>query len=520
MAGRGGRNKICAAPDNIRVVQTDAPAQVGRDITDMPQPTKEPSAPPDEKGAVQKVNWDDFREHLATADQEGRRLWIYPKQPRGRFYTARKWVSYALIAIMFAGPFIKINGNPLLMINIVERKFSVLGVIFWPQDNLIFAFGLLLFLTGIAVFTAAFGRLWCGWTCPQTVMMEMVFRRLEYLIEGDAHQQRALAKAPWTGAKLAKKLLKHGLFFGLSFIIGNTLLAYIIGIDALKAIVTDDPRNHLTGLTFMILFTLLFYAIFARFREQACTFICPYGRFQSTLLDENTIVVAYDHKRGERRAPLRRNQSLEERRAAGAGDCINCRECVNVCPTGIDIRNGTQMECVNCTACIDACDNVMDKIGRPRGLIRFASLNGIERGEPLRITPRIIGYTIILCLLGAGLATLLLTRSDVDVTMLRAPGAVYQLLPGDRASNLYLVKLTNKTNRDLPVDLRLVSPEEGKLTVLGGVSVLPRAQQTQASVLVELPRARLVNGNAPLEVTLYIHDQPAQKLKTTFVGPR
>jgi len=303
-----------------------------------------------------KPDWSDFRDHLSTADQEGRRQWLYPKRPRGRYYRARSWLSYLLLAVMFAGPFIKINGNPLLMINVVERKFSVLGAIFWPQDNLVFALGLLLFLMGIAVFTAAFGRLWCGWTCPQTVLMEMVFRKIEYWIEGDAGRQRALDRASWSGEKLLKKGAKHAIFLALSFVIGNTLLAYIIGVDALWVLVTDDPRRHLAGLGFMVLFTLVFYGIFARFREQACTFICPYGRLQSTLLDENTIVVAYDYRRGERRERWRRREGAEVRRARQVGDCIDCHNCVTICPTGIDIRNGTQMECVNCTACIDACD--------------------------------------------------------------------------------------------------------------------------------------------------------------------
>jgi cytochrome c oxidase accessory protein FixG len=226
-------------------------------------------------------------------------------------------VSWLLIGIMFAGPFIKINGNPLLMMNIVERRFSILGQLFWPQDMIIFAVAMLIFITGIIIFTTAFGRLWCGWTCPQTVMMEMVFRKLEYFIEGDSLAQKKLAAAPWTAGKFAKKAFKLGVFFVLSFIIGNTLLAYIIGIDALIPIITDDPRNHVTGLTFMILFTLLFFAIFARFREQACTFICPYGRFQSTMLDENTMVVAYDKKRGEKRGKLQRDEPLVKRIAKG-----------------------------------------------------------------------------------------------------------------------------------------------------------------------------------------------------------
>lgn len=472
-----------------------------------------------ETDAVQSVDWSDFRDHISTADQEGRRVWLYPRRPRGRFYTARIYLTWVLLLVMFTGPFIKLNGNPLLMINVVERKFSILGVVFWPQDNLVFALGFLLFLMGIAVFTAAFGRLWCGWTCPQTVLMEMVFRRIEYFIEGDASQQRSLDRAPWTAAKAAKKIVKHGIFFGLSFVIGNTLLAYIIGIDTLKEIVTDNPANHLTGLGFMLLFTLVFYGIFARFREQACTFICPYGRLQSTLMDENTIVVAYDHKRGETRGPLHRAESPSERSQRRAGDCVDCGNCVAVCPTGIDIRNGTQMECVNCTACIDACDEVMDRIRRPRGLIRFASLNGIETGDKLRVTPRIVGYCAVLLLLGAGLAALLLTRSDVDATLLRAPGALFQTTPEGRISNLYLLKLTNKTHHQLAVDLKL-EDIAGTLKVLGGELNLPAEKQTDASVLIEVAPDQLHAANTPIRVGVYSGGRKVDTLKTVLIGPR
>jgi cytochrome c oxidase accessory protein FixG len=494
----------------------------------MSEPSKQPPEK-DESESVQEINWNDFRDHLATADKEGHRMWLYPKKPRGRYYLARLYFSFALIVIMFAGPFIKIQGNPLLMINVVERKFSVLGVIFWPQDNLIFAFGFLLFLTGIAVFTAAFGRLWCGWTCPQTVMMEMVFRRLEYFIEGDAHAQRTLDKAPWDANKIFRKLAKHAVFLGLSFVIGNTLLAYIIGIEALKQIVTDDPANHITGLIFMIVFTLIFYGIFARFREQACTFICPYGRFQSTLLDENTIVVAYDYKRGEKRGTYgsRRREEAERNptsqnpppHVGGYGDCVDCHQCVAVCPTGIDIRNGTQMECVNCTACIDACDGVMERIGRARGLIRFASLNGIERGERLRVTPRIIGYCVVLTLLGAGLVTLLLTRSAVDTALLRAPGALFHQSADGKVSNLYLLKLTNKTHDNLPVELKLVNIE-GTLNIFGGQPVVPGEKQIEASVLVEIAQEKLASGNTPVVVGVYSNNKKIDSIKTIFIGPR
>ncbi len=472
-----------------------------------------------QRPAADRRGRQDFRDYLSTVDKDGSRRWLFPRKPRGRLYRGRTAFSYLLIALMFAGPFIRLNGNPLLLLNIVSRKFVVLGQVFWPQDMILFAVALLVFITGIIVFTAAYGRLWCGWACPQTVLMEMVFRKIEYFLEGDAAAQRALARAPWTMGKIGRKLMKQGIFFGLSFVIGNTLLAYIIGTEALFQIITDSPLNHLQGLTFMVLFTLVFYAIFARFREQACTFICPYGRFQSTLIDENSIVVAYDHKRGERREHLHRGQTPEQRRGAGHGDCVDCFECVTVCPTGIDIRNGTQMECVHCTACIDACDHVMAKIGRPKGLIRYASMNGIERGEPLKLTPRLVGYTGLLVGLGLLLGALLLTRTDVETTLLRAQGALFQQMPNGRFSNLYTLRVLNKTSRPMPIELRLEQPE-GTLQVLGRSLTVPAEQSAEASLLVELAPEQLSGGSTPVVVGVYSAGRPIERVKTGFIGPR
>jgi cytochrome c oxidase accessory protein FixG len=479
--------------------------------------TKEPVR--STEGPMKSVDWSDFRDHLSTADKEGHRMWLYPRKPHGRFYRARTWLSWFLLAIMFAGPFIRVRGNPLLLLNFVERKFVILGHIFWPQDMFISAVTMLIFLTGIIVFTAAFGRLWCGWTCPQTVLMEMVFRKIEYFIEGDSFAQRALAKAPLTAGKIAKKVLKHGIFFSLSFVVGNTLLAYIIGPERLFRIISDNPANHLKGLVFMILFTLVFYAIFARFREQACTFICPYGRLQSTLLDENSIVVAYDHKRGEKRGPLRRSQPAETRQQLGFGDCIDCHQCVNVCPTGIDIRNGTQMECVHCTACIDACDAVMEKVGRPLGLIRYASLNGIEKGERLRFTPGLVGYSVLLAALIGFWAFLVFTRSDVQTTLLRAPGALFQQMANGHFSNLYTVRVVNKTSRAMPIQLRL-EDINGDLQVMGANIVVSPEQLAETSVLIELDRKDMLPGHTPIIVGVYSDGRRIEKLKTSFIGPR
>jgi cytochrome c oxidase accessory protein FixG len=445
---------------------------------------------------------------------------MYPRQVSGRFFRWRTRFSWLLLVIMCAGPFVTINGNPLLLMNIVERKFVVLGQIFWPQDMILFAIALLICAVSIVVFTTAYGRLWCGWACPQTVMMEMVFRKIEYALEGDAPRQRELNRGPWTAKKVFQKMLKHGLFFILSFLVGNVLLSYIIGWRALWQIIIDPPARHLVGLGFIIAFSLLFYGIFARFREQACTFICPYGRLQSLLVDENTVLVAYDHKRGEKRSPVRHAQKFGGRRRAGLGDCVACNQCVAVCPTGIDIRNGVQMECVQCTACIDACDRVMDKVGSPRGLIRYASLNGIERHERLRFTPRMAGYTVVLAALAAVLGLMLFLRSDVEATVLRAPGSLFQQMPDGRFSNLYTVRLVNKTSREMPVELRLESPA-GSLEVMGAEDIVVAAQKaSQHSVLIELATSVMKPGTTPLVIDVFSNGKKLDTLKTAFIGPR
>lgn len=460
-----------------------------------------------------------FRDHIPTADQKtGKRIWIYPRKPSGTFYRARTWLSWFLLALLFIGPFVRINGNPLLMMNIPERKFSVFGVLFWPQDFYLFALMLVTAFVMIVLFTAIYGRVWCGWLCPQTVLMEMVFRKIEYAIEGDAMEQRRLHEAPLSPSKFFKKSLKHLIFFVLSFVVGNWLLMYIIGSESWIKLVTDDPRHHVTGLSAMVGFSLIFYGIFSRFREQACTFICPYGRFQSVLLDDNSIIVAYDHKRGEPKQRYSKLQPYDQRKAEGIGDCIDCRLCYDVCPTGIDIRNGTQMECVNCTACIDACNGVMDRLSFPRGLIRYASNNGIARGQKLRITGRIVGYTIVLFILTGLLAFLLTTRTEVETNLLRAPGTLFQTQPNGDISNLYLVKLMNKTTHEVPVELRLEQPD-GHLQIAGQSLVAPPRGLAESAVIISLPPSALTSSSLPIEVGVYSEGKKLKTLKTNFLGP-
>ena len=376
-----------------------------------------------------------------------------------------------------------------------------------------------MFLTGIAVFTAAFGRLWCGWTCPQTVMMEMVFRKLEYLIEGDGHAaERCSTPAPWTAGKVAKKAAKHASSSPCPSSSGTRCSPTSSGLTPLLQIVTDDPRHHLAGLAFMGLFTLVFYGIFARFREQACTFICPYGRLQSTLLDENTIVVAYDYKRGEKRGHAAPRRDLRAAQRRGGGDCIDCFKCVTVCPTGIDIRNGTQMECVNCTACIDACDDVMEKIGRPRGLIRFASLNGIEKGERLRVTPRLAAYCIVLLgLIALGPSSCSPGRRSMPPFCARpAPSSIKCPRAGSATST------PSSGQQNPPRNAHPVETEQpaGDLQVMGQDIVVPGEKLVETSLLIELNRGSMKSGTTPLVIGVYSGARKISTVKSAFIGPR
>ncbi|NUM81481.1 cytochrome c oxidase accessory protein CcoG [bacterium] len=463
--------------------------------------------------ATQAKSPETFRDRVANIDKTGHRIWIYPKKPKGAFHRARGFVAVLLIAIMIGVPFIRFNGQPFVLLNVVERKFILFGLAFWPQDFHIFALAFLSLIIFIVLFTAVFGRVWCGWACPQTVFMEMVFRKIEYLIEGDAGQQRTLDAAPNSPEKALKKTAKHIIFFALSFVVGNILLAYIIGVEALEKIITDPPQEHWVGLFFMIAFSLIFYGIFARFREQACIYVCPYGRLQSVLLDKNSIVVAYDFIRGEPRGALTKNNSQP------LGDCIDCKLCVQVCPTGIDIRNGTQLECVNCTACIDACDGVMEKIKRPKKLIRYASVNLIAQGKKFGITPRIILYSTVLIVLLSAVTALLLTRNDIEATVLRAKGAMYQVAEDGDISNLYTANIVNKTFDRLPITIKIENAE-GVVKLIGHDNlILSPDALIEVTFIVELKASSVTKPNTSIKLGLYNGDKKLEEIQTAFIGP-
>lgn len=454
-----------------------------------------------------------FRDSLATVDAKGRRKWVFAQKPDGRFYNIRSYVSWFFFAIFFTLPFIYVNEQPLFLFNIPAAKFILFSKVFWPQDFFIFGLTMVTFIVFIILFTAAFGRLFCGWVCPQTIFMEMLFRKVEYVIEGNAAKQKQLNAAPWTGHKIAVKSAKYVSFYLLSFVIANTFLAYIIGSRALWKIVTEPLSEHVIGLLSIIVFSTIFYAVYAYFREQVCTVICPYGRLQSVLLDPNSMIVAYDYKRGEPRGKF--TKSAENI----LGDCIDCFQCVKVCPTAIDIRNGTQMECVSCTACIDACDNMMTNVGRPKGLIRYASENGIARGEKIKYTTRMKMYTGLLCLLSVILGTLLATRKDVDATIMRTPGMLYQERGKDSITNLYNIKIANKTIHDIPLSIRL-EDVEGKIEVIGGKTIqLKKEEEGSGSFFIVLPNDLIHKRKTEIRLGLYEGNRKIDVIKTNFLGP-
>jgi len=458
------------------------------------------------------VHRESFRDSLGIVEKSGKRKWIYPKKPKGRFHNARIVLSAILLAVLFGVPFIAVHGRPYMLFDIVNRKFILFGYPFGPHDFYLLGLAMITTIVFIFLFTAVFGRLFCGWVCPQTVFMEMVFRKIDYWIEGDHRQQRRLNESSWTIQKTLKKCVKYGVYFMISFLVSNMLLAWIIGVDALERIVSDPISEHLGGFVAMMLFTAVFYGVFIWFREQACILVCPYGRLQGVLLDPNSIVIAYDTVRGEPRGKIKRNQQRTE------GDCIDCNECVVVCPTGIDIRNGTQLECVNCTACIDACDAVMDKIGKPRGLIRYDSLNGIRNQVRKLFTPRVIGYTAVQVLLVALLSFFLLSRSEVDITILRTPGMFYQEQPNDRVSNLYDMKVLNKTFDKKSIEMKVLNMN-GEIMLLGDSVVVPPQEPTLAKFFVVLHKNDIAKMNTPLEIGILSDGGIVQRITTSFLGP-
>lgn len=459
------------------------------------------------------VKSEEFRDSINTITDEGKRNWIFAKKPHGKFYNARTIVSIIYLLVFFTLPWIKYQDEPLFMFNILDRKFILFGTIFWPQDFFLFVIGFLTFLVFIVLFTVVFGRIFCGWVCPQTIFMEMVFRKVEYWIDGDSEKQRKLSSMPWNAEKILKRTLKFIVFFDISFVIANYFLAYLIGMDNVVVYIKEGIFSHLGVFIPLVIFTSVFFFVYWWFREQACLIVCPYGRLQGVMLDPNSIVVAYDYMRGEPRGKIKKDEPKQ------LGDCVDCAACVRVCPTGIDIRNGTQLECVNCTACIDACDDIMKHVNKPTGLIRYASENNIAKKEKTKFTARTAAYSFALLLLVGVLSTLLLTRKDIQTNITRAQGMMYQDR-GAQVSNLYNIKLINKTRKEFPVTLKVENPElNAQISMVGSQLNVTKESMGQGVFFVLIDKDKLHQRKNKIEIGVYSGDKKIDNIKTVFLAP-
>ncbi len=394
------------------------------------------------------------RVDLASIGDDGSRVAIHPADVSGRFTLWRRLSAIALIAVYVLLPWIQVRGKPAVFLDVARLRFHCFGFTF-AADDLWLVFFLITGL-GFALFfvTALFGRLWCGWTCPQTVFLEHVYRRIERWLEGDATARRRLDREPWGANKALRRGAKHVLFVLVSLAIAHVLLAYFVSIPEVWKMVSHAPGEHWGVFVFIIVASALLYFNFAWFREQLCIILCPYGRLQSALIDDDSVVIGYDTARGEPRGPMRASAAD----VGEQGDCVDCLRCVQVCPTGIDIRQGLQLECIGCAACIDACDRIMDRVGRPRGLIRYDSMNAFAGGTTRFLRPRVWLYSALLVIGAATAAVSFLRYQPADFTVVRMQGSPY-FVDADVVRNQFLVRVINKRDEPASFSLRVV-PEE------------------------------------------------------------
>ena len=458
-----------------------------------------------------------YRDYVGTMDDSGKRKWVFPRKPKGKFTNYRDYTSYILLALFFTIPFLKINNNPVLLINLLDRKFFILGQSFYLQDFFILALGAVISVIFVMIFTVVFGRIFCGWLCPQTIFMEMVFRKIEYLIEGDRNKQMKLDKQNWDYEKIKKRVLKWSVFFMISVIIAHFMFLYIVGYENLFRIMKEGPLEHSIHFTSMLSFSLVFYFVFAWLREQVCTLICPYGRLQGVLIDKQTINVYYDTKRGENRAKWRNG---ENRKAVSKGDCIDCGQCVVVCPTGIDIRNGQQLECINCTACIDACDEVMTKVGLPTGLVRYATETEIETGKKTGITSRMLITTIFLGLLIGFLGYLLNDRGSMEAKFIKPAGSTFFFRDGKIVNN-FTYTFLNKTNEKKVVSIKVLYPKNAEVISSSSSKIILKGDEIlKGSISISFPEKDVEFSKKNITIAV-INDKGEilDTYETTFEGP-
>ncbi len=477
-------------------------------------------------------------EVLSTMDKSGKRKWVYPTPAFGVLWRARLLVGWALIALFVALPWIQINAKPAVFLDVARREFTFFGLTLHPTDTIILMVFLLTILVTVFFFTALFGRVWCGWGCPQTVYLEFVYRPVERLIEGKENKRRRRDAGPWTVDKIWRKSVKLTIFTVISLFLAHTFVAYFAGWHNLLEWMGNSPAESpgyfllMAGTTALVLFD------FGYFREQMCTITCPYARFQSVLLDENSLIVSYDPGRGEQRGTARDRRQAEkklqedhdkgpidlDKLEAGStsifGDCVDCGACVRTCPVGIDIREGLQMECVSCTQCIDACNDIMDAVGTPRGLIRYTSERAID-DKPTKVArPRTIAYGIILLALSSVLVGLIANRGPLEVDASRASGTTYRVTGDDEVANRMRFRLRNRTAESVDVRLKMTSPEGAEIRIIGEqVQALAPGEIQRFEAWIVVPASEMPPGGTDSTFEISVNDEVWKAIDFRLLGP-
>lgn len=450
---------------------------------------------------------------LSTLESDGSRRWLRPRLSMGNWWKRRRVVAYLLMIVFVAVPHLRISGKPVILLDIVARQFTILGRTFLPTDTLLLALLMLTVFVSIVLVTAIAGRAWCGWACPQTVYMEFLFRPIDRIFDNTVGK----GGKPKRSKTVVMHLLRFAVYIVLCGFLAHTFLAYFVGSERLSQWVQSSPADHPVAFLVMAATLGLMIFDFMVFREQMCLFACPYGRFQSVMLDQQSMIVVYDHVRGEPRKKGKHKES------DGVGDCVDCNQCVVVCPTGIDIRQGLQMECINCTQCIDSCDSVMDKVGSPKGLIRYSSQDSIAGKVRKMFRARTVIYPLILFVLMAGLVFAISTKSGFDARLIRvAGGTPYTIVANGTASNEFRLRLVNRTSERQVYTLVVEEGSDVKIEILD-VDKMSLDAGESALVPVHVTfTTSLTRGSGRLVVTATISDQSenVREVELPLSGPK
>ena len=448
---------------------------------------------------------------VTTVNDDGSHYVLHPADVTGRFMLARRLFAVVLLVVYVILPWITVNDAPAVFLDILNREFHFFGITLAPQDLWVLFFGITGMGFALFFLTALLGRLWCGWACPYTVFLEHVFRRIERIIDGDSNARKKLDQAPWRFPKIWRRVIKHGLYVVVAALLAHVFLSYFVSLERLYGYVKTSPMDHLASFGVVAFLTAAFYFCFAHFREQFCIMVCPYGRLQSAMTDDDTVIIGYDEARGEPRGKAT---------DPGAGACIDCRRCVNVCPTGIDIRNGLQLECIGCAACVDACDDIMKKLHRPTGLVRYDSMNGLEGRKRRFLRPRIFIYAILGMI---GLTVLSFTvytkAKPYTVGISRMTGMPFYL-DDTSVRNNYQLRMINKRNQPATFEVTLIDAPKGFELGGGGQTLTVEARKEASRPAIVLVAKEKYTG--PCEITILVTGQPgdvAIKHKVKFVGP-